>query len=578
VFTVMGLFEVGLLGAALVGAMWASNTLVAYPEVQAAGLQDNRAVSAAVSAGVVADLLSLMVLASATATAAIELGPFPDTFGEDFIDLVDNSGIEPSTPDPALPLWLALMVLILFCLWVLPRIAEWFFIRIGRSRTQRLVFLLAGMAAGATIASLGGIEGLIGAFLAGLGMNPRVPAQGPLMERVDFVGSAIFVPAFLVSIGLNIDPALLIDPDTLLLGVLFTGFVIVGKTIAALVTARIFKFSMSEVGLMSSLSFGQAASTLAIAQVGLSLGMFDQIVVNAAVLAIVMTALITSYGTRFFLRRVPRPIGPRAPLGAKILLDVRNRDSDLDTLITLAAGIAQPDDGLIVPYAITEPGKLEAAESAVERAAAAVSLQGLDCDGIARVDESFAVGTLRLVEEHRASLVMLAWDGPRLPSDYVTGADIDTVGGRAPVPSMAARVLRPWNRIVATLGDTSVDWRRVDAEIVLAAVDRLRRSRPVPVVIVAADSALAERWSEDEQAVEVVTEISARTAILERLEPTDLVLAPARVLRDLPAMARWQIVKALEDANVAILGGPHRLLLSRATSHQPLTTPVDSRS
>ena len=68
-------------------------------------------------------------------------------------------------------------------------------------------------------------------------MNRLIPTNGPLMERLEFVGAAYFVPTFLVSIGLNIDPALLVDRDTLLLGLIFTMFVVVGKTAAALATS-----------------------------------------------------------------------------------------------------------------------------------------------------------------------------------------------------------------------------------------------------------------------------------------------------------------------------------------------------
>ena len=82
---------------------------------------------------------------------------------------------------------------------------------------------------GATVALLSGMEGLIGAFLAGLGLNRLVPAKGSLMERLEFVGSSLFVPAFLVSIGLSIDPSVLFDLDTVLLGGLFTALVLVGK-------------------------------------------------------------------------------------------------------------------------------------------------------------------------------------------------------------------------------------------------------------------------------------------------------------------------------------------------------------
>ena len=225
--------DIETLGALLIGAMWASNTLVAYSEVQSAGLQNTRSVGAAVSAGVVADLMSLTVLAFATATAVIEIDPLDIPFGADIAERLAPEGVEATTTDPALPLWIGLPLLVFVCLWVLPRVANWFFVRVGRTRPQRFVFTLALMAVGATVALLGGMEGLIGAFLAGLGLNRMIPARGPLMERLEFVGTSLFIPVFLISIGLNIDPAVLIDPPTIALGLLFTGFVLVGKTTAA---------------------------------------------------------------------------------------------------------------------------------------------------------------------------------------------------------------------------------------------------------------------------------------------------------------------------------------------------------
>ena len=290
IFVSMVLLDYDFLAAMLIGAMWASNTLVAYPDVHAAGLAANRAVGTAVSAGVIADILSLTVLAIVSSAEVLE--------GDDAVA---------SNPNPEMPLWLGLLVLVVFTLVLLPLLTRWFFVKVGHTRTQRFVFVLAGMAAGGVVALLGGIEGLVGAFLAGLGMNRLIPNRGPLMNRIEFFGGALFIPAFLVSIGLSIDPRALFDLETVALGLVFTGLVVGGKAAAAAITSGIYKFSFPEFGIMASLSMGQAASTLAIAQVGITLGLFDQQVVNAAVLTIVATALITSYGTRFFAKRIERP-------------------------------------------------------------------------------------------------------------------------------------------------------------------------------------------------------------------------------------------------------------------------------
>jgi len=549
-------YSVGFLGAALIGAMWASNTLVAYPDVRAAGLHNNRAMGAAVSAGVVADLLSLSVLAFATATAVIEReSQFPPWMA--------TQPIVPEVANPVLPLWLALPVLIGFTLWVLPRITEWFFVRVGRTRMQRFVFMIVGMAAGGTVALLGGIEGLIGAFLAGLGMNRFVPERGRLMSNLDMVGTWLLVPAFLVSIGLNIDPRLLFNIDTLRLAALFTGFVVVGKTSAAIVTGLVFRFKWHEIGAMSTLSFGQAASTLAIAQVGLQLGMFDKIVVNAAVLTIVSTALLTSYGTNFFLKYLPRPAARQLRIGEAVLVEVPPAGSDIDALMHFAGSMAIQDNGLLIPFGIAAPGQLEASRDLVKHAVEAAAAVGLDADGQVRVDDSPAEGALDLAEERHGSLLVLGWSGPQFVSDYMFGNAVDIVGGRSELPTIAARILRPWQRIFVATGNVGVDWHAEDAEIALAVVRALRHLQPVPAVAITPVPRFVEGKLGAAGQVEVVHQPEEREAIIGKFGANDLVITPAHVIHDLPPYYSWRVAQRLADVNMAVIAGAHRMTLSK---------------
>jgi hypothetical protein len=126
--------------------MWASHTLVAYTEVKSAGLEPNRAVGAAVSATVITDVLALVILGFAAA---------PDV-ADTRSSAADHVGV--------LPVWIGIFALGGFCLWLLPRVTNWFFVNVGRTRVQRFVWTLGGMAAGALVSILGGTEGLVGAF------------------------------------------------------------------------------------------------------------------------------------------------------------------------------------------------------------------------------------------------------------------------------------------------------------------------------------------------------------------------------------------------------------------------------
>jgi Kef-type K+ transport system membrane component KefB len=554
--------QLSVLGAALIGAMWASNTLVAYPDVLAAGLQNNRAVSAAVSAGVVADLLSLTVLAIVTSTAVI--------------DIEGEPSVQATTQDPALPLWIGLPLLVAVTLWLLPKVADWFFVRVGHTRMQRFVFALAGMSAGAAVAVLAGVEGLIGAFLAGLGLNLIIPARSTLMHRIEFVGGAIFVPAFLVSIGLVIDPRALFDIDTVILGLAFTLLVLVGKGMAAGINTLIFKLSAAEFGLMASLSVGQAASTLAIAQVGVSLGLFDREVFNASILAVVATAFVTSYGTRCFVQKVDRPVVLEMPLGESILVDVRDEGSDLNALLAVAGDIARTDRGVVTPYLVPTTGQLEVARLRVERANEAAALAGHDSSGEIRVDDSFVDGTLFLAEEVDASLTIIGWHGPKFPADFMFSNDIDRIGERSAIPTVAARVLRSWDRVVVFTGDMTKEWHREDAMLAVMIGKRLAARKGISMIIATRDTGSFAALAEDASYIEVKETPRWRAAALSTATATDIIVVPTHAMGESKVLGQWRVAKALEDTSVVVVGGPHRLSVGGNSVQSSLHGAVDA--
>lgn len=546
---VLAFYDEGMLAAGLVGAMWASNTLVAYPDVRAAGLEDSRPVRDAVSAGVVADVLSLLVLAFVTSRAVVE-------------------AVDPSAPgvagDPAssLPLFVTVPALAFFALWVLPRIGSWFFTRVGRSRVQRLLFALAGMAATASLAVAAGLEGIIGAFLGGIGLNRLVPNNSELMERIDFVGSTVFIPAFLVSIGLRIDPVALFDLKTVAMGLAFTALVVVGKSLAALVAARFVKYSFAEAGLMAALSFGQAASTLAIAQVGLALGLFGQRVVNASVLAIVGTALATSFGTQAFARRVPAPARKMAAIGERVLVDVRD-EAATALLVDFAGRIARGDDGVQIPFTVSTVADKDAGRKRLADAERLAEERGHDVKGVARLSETFVGGTIEVIGEVDATLVVLGWAGPRVGADYLFGNDLDGVGRQSSVPAIAAHLVRPWRRVVVVPGAGEVRWQSDDARLAFRVAARLRPPGDTPLVVIGPDRSVMQGDIDSRPKPEFVEAADPAETLLEILDPDDLVVAPAYLLPDMAVPRRLRLAAGLSGSNVVVAAGPGRLTVSR---------------
>ena len=212
-----------------------------------------------------------------------------------------------------------LVVLGVWSLVALPRVARWFFAHVGTDRSYRFVFGIAAFLVGAVMAEAAGIDGIVGAFFAGLGLNRAVPEQSPLMNRLQFMGSTFFIPIFLVSVGVLLDPRVMVDPKTLGVALVFTVAVLGGKSLAAIIAGRTFHFTWPEIGVMSGLSGSQAAATLATTLVGAKLGLFDKQTINAVLVVILSSLVVTparflvalaAHEETTFHRREERVAGP----------------------------------------------------------------------------------------------------------------------------------------------------------------------------------------------------------------------------------------------------------------------------
>jgi Kef-type K+ transport system membrane component KefB len=271
--------------AVLIGSFWASFTLVAYPTVAKFGLTKTRPVAAIVGASAITDGISLVVLAL---IVGAETG--------------DASGAR-----LVFEIALGFVVLGIYCFLIVPAVAKWFFTGLGQERTLRYILVFIGLTSSAVVAELVGVEPLIGAFFVGVGLNRLVPNASPLMAVTDFFGNAFFIPTFLVSVGLLFDPEVMFVWSTIRLALGFVAALVVGKAIAAWITGRIFGLDTAEVGLLFSMSVAQAAATLAATIIGFEIGLYESDVVNAVMVVVGTSLIVTSIGTNRFAPGVPRP-------------------------------------------------------------------------------------------------------------------------------------------------------------------------------------------------------------------------------------------------------------------------------
>lgn len=274
--------------AMLVASMYASHTLVSYPIVSRYGMARQRSVSISVGATAITDCLTLFLL-------AILGGLYKDA---------DSGSL--------LWLWLVVKVALLTACVIIffPRIGRWFFRRYSNGVLQ-YIFVLGMMFLSAGLMKIVGMEGILGAFLAGLVLNRLVPNVSTLMHNLEFVGNALFIPFFLIGVGMMIDLRVFFGGwEAVELLVVMVVMAIVTKWITAWLTQKLCRMSVSERSLMYGLSTSRAAATLAVALVGYNIILPDgshllgNEVLNGAIALILITCVVSSIVTERASRRM----------------------------------------------------------------------------------------------------------------------------------------------------------------------------------------------------------------------------------------------------------------------------------
>jgi hypothetical protein len=183
-----------------------------------------------------------------------------------------------------------------------------------------------------------------------------------------------------------------------------------------------------------------------------------------------------------------------------------------------------------------------------------------------RLSDSFADGTLELIEETDASCVVLGWSGPRVGVDSFFGNEIDGVGSDSTVPTVAAHLTRPWDRVVVVPGTSEMRWHSQDARLALIVAGRLCGRKDIPLLVIANDHALVEEHIGPRTGYEFLAAQVPGDTLVEVLRPGDLVVAPSYLLPEMPIARRIRLSNRLADQNLAIVAGPGRLAVAPAST------------
>jgi Kef-type K+ transport system membrane component KefB len=426
------------------------------------GLARNRAVGTVVGATAVTDTSALLVLTGVVAS----------------VKKVGGVGIQVAE------IAIGLAVLAGWSLYVLPRIARWFFARVGTEASYRFVFGMVAFLVGAVLAQAASIDGIVGAFFAGLGLNRAIPEGSPLMDRVQFFGTGLFIPIFLVSVGILLDPRVLIDPKTLLVALVFTVAVLGGKALAAVIAGRRFGFTWPEVGVMSGLSGSQAAATLATTLVGAKLGIFDKQTINAVLVVILASLIVTPAVVTHFAKKVARPREAGESLAATVLVPVWGEATR--PLLRLAGKLAQDDGGIVLAasFATEEAAEeeLESQRALKDHAEGWLAKEGLESRTCFRVAKSVPSGLFETLRAEKASLLVTEWRSAHRQQIETDGEALRMLI-RSPIPVLIASgaVDRFDRLVVLARREDLVQPGRRDFDLALEIATRIAGHRPVVV-------------------------------------------------------------------------------------------------
>ena len=286
--TVVGIWvlQFNVLTSVLLASMFASHTLIAYPIISKLGIRKNKAVSITVGGTMITDTLALLVL---TIIVGMATGPVNDMFW--------------------IRLGVSILIFALIVLFGFPFIGRWFFKHVHDNISQ-YIFVLVMVFLGSFLAQVAGMEAIIGAFLSGLALNRLIPQSSPLMNRVEFVGNAIFIPFFLLGVGMLIDYRTFFTSfETIKVGLIMIIVATAAKYIAAWMTQKTFHLSTDQRSVIFGLSNAQAAATLAAVMVGYNvitgtdangepIRLLNESVLNGTILMILVTCTIASFAAQ----------------------------------------------------------------------------------------------------------------------------------------------------------------------------------------------------------------------------------------------------------------------------------------
>lgn len=410
------LFSLSWASSALIGVMLSAHTLLTYPTVTRFGLSNTRPAVVSVCATIVAVLAALLVLA-------------------EIVQIRRDGGFS-LLQGAVLVGKLAVYVVVLW--WVITRLSRFFFRRYGDGVVQ-FVYVIAVMLACSTLARLLELEAILGAFFAGLVLNRFVPLRSVLLRRLDFVGNAIFIPYFLIGVGMLINIKAIFATWTVAsMAITFTCTALAGKWLAVFIAQRMMHYDGCQRRLMFGLTAGKAAATIAAGMIGFRYGLLSDDEVTAAVAMILLCCIVASVATqravvRMRMRLTDDDIREGGSGNGRVaiprqLVAVGNPVT-AEGLVKLAAMMRPEvrksggDDEMVLLYVRNSSDAMHSSmgESSLHKAHEAAAGMEIKAREVMRYDLNLSAGMLNAMKEHGCNQLVLGLHRPMTAIDSFLG-------------------------------------------------------------------------------------------------------------------------------------------------------------
>jgi len=393
-----------------IAMMMASHTLVSYPTVRKLGLTGDTAVVTAIGGTIIADTLVLVLLS-----------------------FLHQANSEHIFAGGTLVHVLGFIGFLVFVFFGYPRISRWFFGNIKKDRAVHFLFIIMLVGASSLFAELLGFEAIIGAFIAGMALSRSVPKSSMLMHHIDFVGNILFIPIFLIGIGMLINIRILFTETTIWTTFLALAIAaLVSKWLAAFFIQKMMGYNSSQRDLIFGLTGSRAATAIAVMLIGFESSIIPEHLLDTTVLIILISCIFGSILVDRTGKKIAMNIrvDEKVKAGNAMLVPIAN-PSTMAPLVELAIRMQDKIHHWpiyllsIIHDDMSSRGNMTRIRNLLESNISEFNNLSESIRVITRVDLSVSGGIVRAAKEYMTSEILLGWGGMKAASSRLLGSVFD---------------------------------------------------------------------------------------------------------------------------------------------------------